>query len=150
MEVILLEKMKNLGTLGARVRVKPGYARNFLIPTGKAVVATASNLAAFEAKRAELERAGLDLFAKAQRRGDFILSLGPIIVRQRAGNEGRLFGSVGAANIANAITEAGVPINKSEVRLPNGPLRTVGEHPVELHLHTEVNTKIKISVVAEE
>ncbi|CAK0751630.1 50S ribosomal subunit protein L9 [Gammaproteobacteria bacterium] len=150
MEVILLEKQKNLGLLGARVKVKPGYARNFLIPKGKATPATAANLAAFEAQRMELERIESDTVAAARSRGEALTALGVVVVRQRAGAEGRLFGSVGAADIAFALTDAGVEIIKSEVRLLNGPLRIVGDHEVGIHLHTEVNVVVTISVVAEE
>ncbi|CAK0779243.1 50S ribosomal subunit protein L9 [Gammaproteobacteria bacterium] len=150
MEVILLEKLKNLGPLGARVKVKPGYARNFLLPQRKATPATAANLAAFEARRVELERAESDLLAAAQHRSDALTALGVVVVRQRAGAEGRLFGSVGTNDIAFALTDAGVDVKKSEVRLPNGPLRIVGDHEVGLHLHAEVDVIVTISVVAEE
>ncbi|CAK0765858.1 50S ribosomal subunit protein L9 [Gammaproteobacteria bacterium] len=149
MEVILLEKLKNLGPLGARVKVKPGYARNFLIPKGKATPATAANMAAFEARRLELERAESDLLDAARRRSEALTALGLVVIRQRAGAEGRLFGSVGTADVAFALTDAGVDVNKSEIRLPNGPLRIVGDHEVSLHLHTEVDVIVTISVVAE-
>ncbi len=149
MEVILLEKLKHLGALGSRVKVKPGYARNFLIPQGKATPATANNLAAFEARRAELERTERDVLDAAKRRREEIAALGVVVVRQRAGAEGRLFGSVGAADVAFALTDAGVKVNKSEVRMPNGSLRTVGDHSVHLHLHAEVDASVTVSVVAE-
>jgi len=148
MEVILLEKLKNLGPLGARVKVKPGYARNFLIPKGKATPATVTNMAAFETRRAELERAELSLLEAARRRGDALTSLGVVVVRQRAGAEGRLFGSVGAADVALSLTDAGVDVSKSEVRLKS-PLRIVGDHEIHLHLHPEVDVTVIISVVAE-
>ena len=149
MEVILLEKMKNLGPLGARVKVKPGYARNFLLPQGKATPATTANVAAFEARRAELERAERDLLNAAKNRGDAIAALGIVVVRQRAGAEGRLFGSVGASDVAFALSDAGVQVAKSEVRLTSGPLRTIGDHTVNLHLHAEVSATVTISVVAD-
>ena len=150
MEVILLEKMKNLGNLGARIKVKPGYARNFLIPERKAIPATPANLAAFEARRMELERTSNELIATAQRRSEELNALGVVVIRQRAGAEGRLFGSVGNLDIAKALTNAGVAVQKSEVRLSNGPLRIAGDHAVNIHLHAEVNATVTISVVAEE
>ena len=150
MEVILLEKIKNLGALGARIRVKSGYARNFLIPRGKAAPATATQLAAFEAQRTNLEQAETEHLEKNRRRGDSIVALGMVVIRQRAGTEGRLFGSVGAIDIATAITDAGVSVVRSEVRLPNGPLRTVGDHEIQLHLHAEVNVSFTVSVMAED
>jgi len=150
MEIILLEKMKNLGNLGARIKVKPGYARNFLIPERKAIPATPANLAAFEARRMELERTSNELIATAQRRSEELNALGVVVIRQRAGAEGRLFGSVGNLDIAKALTNAGVAVQKSEVRLSNGPLRIAGDHAVNIHLHAEVNATVTISVVAEE
>lgn len=150
MEVILLEKIKNLGALGARIKVKPGYARNFLIPQGKATLATAANIAAFEAQRMDIERSEKDTLLAAQRRSEQLTALGVVIIRQRAGAEGRLFGSVGAADIASALTDAGVEINKSAVRLSTGSLRIVGDHEVRIHLHPEVDAVVTISIVAEE
>ncbi len=149
MEVILLEKLKNLGPLGARVKVKPGYARNFLIPQGKAAPATVANLAAFETRRAELERTENELLSAAKRRGEAVGALGTVVIRQRAGAEGRLFGSVGAVDVAEAVSEAGVAVSKSEVRLTSGPVRNIGDHQVHLHLHAEVDVAVTISVVAE-
>jgi large subunit ribosomal protein L9 len=148
MEVILLEKIENLGVMGDRVRVKPGYGRNFLIPQGKATAATAENIAAFEARRAELERAAADSLARAQARRE---QLAGIVIRlsAKAGDEGKLFGSVGTADIAHAVNEAGVKVERHEVRLPNGPLRQVGEHHVHLHLHSDVNAEIQVVVEAE-
>jgi large subunit ribosomal protein L9 len=148
MEVILLEKIEHLGAMGDRVRVKPGYGRNFLIPQGKAAAATVENIAAFEARRVELEQAAAAALATAQaRRGQ----LAGLIIRlsAKAGDEGKLFGSVGTVDIANAVTAAGVSVERHEIRLPNGPLRQVGEHAVQLHLHSDVNVEIKLVIEAE-
>jgi large subunit ribosomal protein L9 len=148
MEVILLEKIEHLGVMGDRVRVKPGYGRNYLIPKGKAAAATAENIAAFEARRAELEQAAADALARAQARRDQLEGL-IIKLSAKAGDEGKLFGSVGTADIAHAVTAAGVKVERHEIRLPNGPLRQVGEHAVMLHLHSDVNVEIKLVVEAE-
>ena len=148
MEVILLEKIEHLGGMGDRVRVKPGYGRNYLIPKGKAAPATAENIAMFEARRAELEQAAAESLARAQARCDQLAGL-VITLSAKAGDEGKLFGSVGTADIAHAITDAGVSIERHEIRLPNGPLRQVGEHDVLLHLHSDVNAEIKLVVEAE-
>lgn len=149
MEVILLEKVANLGNIGDRVRVKPGYGRNFLLPQGKATLATATNIAAFEARRAELERKQAEELAAARARAD---RLGAIALRisAKAGSEGKLFGSLGTLDIAEACTAAGVPVERSEVRLPSGPIRTTGEHPIDLHLHTDVTVTIRLEVVPED
>jgi len=148
-DVILLEKVANLGGIGDRVKVKPGYARNFLLPQGKATMATAENVARFEARRAELERKAQDEFGAAQQRAtgmqDFKLR-----ITAKAGSEGKLFGSVGTADIAEAATAAGFAVERSEVRLPAGPIRAVGEHVVVLHLHTDVNVSVPLTIVAEE
>lgn len=148
MEVILLEKIEHLGAMGDRVRVKPGYGRNFLIPQGKAAAATAENIAAFEARRAELEQAAAEALATAQTRRD---QLAGLIIRlsAKAGDEGKLFGSVGTVDIAHAVTAAGVTVERHEIRLPTGPLRQVGEHAVQLHLHSDVNVEIKLVIEAE-
>jgi large subunit ribosomal protein L9 len=148
MEVILLEKIEHLGAMGDRVRVKPGYGRNFLIPQGKAAAATVENIAAFEARRVELEQAAAAALATAQARRD---QLAGLIIRlsAKAGDEGKLFGSVGTVDIANAVTAAGVSVERHEIRLPNGPLRQVGEHAVQLHLHSDVNVEIKLVIEAE-
>jgi large subunit ribosomal protein L9 len=148
MEVILLEKIEHLGAMGDRVRVKPGYGRNYLIPKGKAASATAENIAAFEARRAELEQAAADALARAQARRDQLDGL-IIKLSAKAGDEGKLFGSVGTVDIAHAITAAGIKVERHEIRLPNGPLRQVGEHAVQLHLHSDVNVEIKLVVEAE-
>lgn len=148
MDVILLEKVHNLGNLGDRVRVKPGYGRNYLIPRKKAVSATPANVAEFEARRAELERAQADALGRAQARATQFTDL-TVTIRAKAGTEGRLFGSVGTVDIAEAATAMGIELERREVRLPAGPLRDVGSHAVDVHLHPDVNVTITV-VVAEE
>ena len=148
MEVILLQKVANLGALGTKVNVKPGYGRNFLIPQGKAVPATKTNLEAFEARRAELERQAAEVLAAAQARAEQLAALN-VVIAAKSGDEGKLFGSVGTRDIAEAITAAGVAVDKLEVRLPNGALRNTGEYKVTLHLHSDVNTEVALTVVAE-
>ncbi|MCA1799324.1 MAG: 50S ribosomal protein L9 [Xanthomonadaceae bacterium] len=151
MDVILLAKVENLGNIGDKVKVKNGYGRNFLIPTGKATAATAENLAAFEARRAELEKQAAAEVAAAQSRADKIVALGgSITIAAKVGEEGRLFGSVGTVDVADALAAKGVEVERNEVRLPEGPIRTTGEHEVTLHLHTDVNVDIKIIIVGEE
>lgn len=149
MEVILLEKVQNLGNLGDRVRVKPGFGRNYLIPQKKAVAATPANVAAFEARRAELERVQNDALARAQARAAHVEGFAVTVIA-RAGGEGRLFGSVGTTDIADALAAAGIEIERRELRLPEGSLREVGTHVVGLHLHPDVNASITVHVVAEE
>ena len=148
MEVILLEKVQNLGNLGEKVRVKPGYARNFLIPKGKAAQATAANLEAFEKRRAELEKAQAETLAAAQARAAKREGLRLRIAR-RAGDEGRLFGSVGTSDIADAAAAAGHEVHKHEVRLAEGPLRQLGEFSIPLHLHADVDAHVTVEVVPE-
>ncbi|WP_339805103.1 50S ribosomal protein L9 [uncultured Marinobacter sp.] len=148
MEVILLEKVANLGTLGDKVKVKSGYGRNFLLPYGKAVAATAENLQAFEARRAELEKAAAEKLATAQSRAE-VLEGQSFTIASKAGDEGKLFGSIGVRDIADAVTAGGTDVEKSEVRLPEGPLRAVGEYEIELQLHSDVTVAIKLAVVAE-
>lgn len=148
MEVILLEKIKNLGALGSKVNVKSGYGRNFLIPQGKAVPATEKNVADFEARRAELEAKAAGTLADAQARAERIAALA-VVIAAKAGDEGRLFGSVGTRDIAEAITKLGEKADKSEVRLPNGALRSTGDYDIDVQLHSEVTTVIKVTVVAE-
>ena len=149
MEVILLEKVQNLGNLGDTVKVKPGYGRNFLIPGGKAVMATADNKAKFEERRAELEKAAAGALGEAQARAEKLAGLEMVTITRRAGEEGKLFGSVGNADIAEAVTEAGVEVEKREVLLPEGPIRQAGEYDVEMQLHSDVAQTVKIAVVAE-
>jgi large subunit ribosomal protein L9 len=148
-EVILLEKVENLGNIGDRVKVRPGYGRNYLMPKGKATVATPENIAILEARRAELEAKQAKELHAAQARAAELQSL-KVKIATRAGAEGKLFGSLGTIDIAEAVTEAGVPVQRSEVRMPHGPIRLLGEHPVELHLHTDVNIRIHIMVVGED
>lgn len=147
MEVILLEKITNLGNLGDKVNVKGGYARNFLLPKGKATVATPANVAAFEARRAELEKQAADKRAEAETRAAQLNEL-EITITATAGDEGKLFGSIGTHDIADALTASGVPVAKSEVRLPNGTIRQTGEYDVALHLHTDVEASVRLIVVA--
>lgn len=148
MEVILLEKNRNLGQLGDKVSVKAGYARNYLIPFKKAVPATANNLKEFEARRAELERQERSLLADAQARMEKLALLELTIVA-KAGDEGKLFGSIGARDIAEAATAAGYVLEKKEVRLPQGPLRQTGQYEVAVQVHSDVVGTIKLTVVEE-
>ena len=148
MEVILLEKVENLGGLGDRVHVKPGYGRNFLIPSGKATPATEEHIKAFEARRAELEKMAATALAGAEARRDRLSDM-TITIKAKAGEEGKLFGSIGTADIAAAIEAAGVEVERSEVRLPEGAFRQLGEYRVQLHLHTDVNTELTLIIEAE-
>jgi large subunit ribosomal protein L9 len=149
MEVILLQKIANLGNIGDKVKVKPGFGRNYLLPEGKAALATPANVAKFEERRAELEKHAADELTSARKRAvqleNFTLSLAA-----KAGSEGKLFGSVGTADIAEALTRGGIAIERSEVRLPGGPIRLVGEHHVKLHLHTDVEIDLPVLITAEE
>ncbi|GAB6042730.1 50S ribosomal protein L9 [Endothiovibrio diazotrophicus] len=148
MDVILLSKVENLGNLGDRVAVKPGFARNFLIPTGKATSATPANIERFEARRAELEAQAAELLAAAEARREQ-LDGKEITVSARVGDEGKLFGSVGAGDIADAVTAAGVAVERREVRLPDGAFRNIGEYDVEVHLYTDVDATIKLIIEGE-
>ncbi len=149
MQIILLDKVTNLGNLGDQVNVRPGYGRNYLIPNGKAVMATPDNKAYFEERRAELEQASNDALTAAQARAEKING-STVEIAGKAGDEGRLFGSVGSLDIAQAVTAAcGVEVEKQEVRLPTGTLRNIGEYDVELHLHTDVTATVNIKIVAE-
>ncbi|ADJ29640.1 50S ribosomal protein L9 [Nitrosococcus watsonii] len=150
MEVILLEQVVNLGKLGDKVTVKSGYARNYLIPQGRAVSATKENEAYFESRKAELEKAAGDKVAVAERRKQALADLGSVTIAAKVGTEGKLFGSVGVADIAEALTNAGVEVNKKEVRLPEGALRQVGEYELAIHLHPTVEAPIKVVVTGEE
>ncbi|MBV7388070.1 50S ribosomal protein L9 [Pasteurellaceae bacterium TAE3-ERU1] len=149
MQIILLDKIVHLGNVGDQVNVKAGFARNFLIPQGKAVMATAENIAHFESRRAELEAKVAKELAEAQERAEKIAALGSVTIASKAGDEGRLFGSIGTRDISDAIKAAGVEVEKSEVRLSEGPLRTIGEHEVRFQLHGEVFTQLIVNVVAE-
>ena len=149
MEIILLQKVANLGNIGDRVKVRSGFGRNFLLPQGKATLATRDNVAKFEARRAELEKAAREQLGSAEERAaamkDFRLT-----ITAKAGTEGKLFGSIGTSDIAEACTREGFKVARSEVRLPNGPLRTVGEHNVTLHLHADIDVPLHVTIVAEE
>jgi large subunit ribosomal protein L9 len=148
MEIILLEKIANLGAMGEKVNVKPGFGRNYLIPQGKAAPATAENIAEYEARRAELEKAAGEALAAAEARRDALLDK-VITIVSKAGDEGKLFGSVGTADIAHVITEQLVAVERHEVRLPEGAFRVVGEHDVQLQLHTDVDVIVKLLIEAE-
>lgn len=149
MNVILLEKIRNLGDLGQEVKVKPGYARNFLLPYGKAVAANEENRAKFEARRAELEKTQADALSAAQARAEK-MDGATVQIAAKAGEEGKLFGSVGAKEITDALTAAGFEAERAEVLLPEGPIKEVGDREVTLALHPEVNARIIVSVVAEQ
>ena len=148
MEVILLEKIAKLGKLGDKVTVKNGYGRNFLIPFGKALPATEANLATFEARRAELESAANEQLSNAQKRAAEMAEI-ELTLTAKAGDEGKLFGSIGPRDLAEAITSAGVAVAKSEIRLPEGPIRAVGEYDVGIQLHSDVAATIKVFIEAE-
>jgi large subunit ribosomal protein L9 len=149
MNVILLQKVANLGNIGDRVKVKSGFGRNFLLPQGKATVATPDNIAKFEARRTELEKLAREQLSSAEERAaamkDFHLR-----ITAKAGAEGKLFGSVGTSDIAEACSREGFNVARSEVRLPTGPLRMVGEHVVSLHLHADIDVALPVTIVAEE
>jgi len=149
MQVILLEKVVNLGNLGEVVRVKDGYARNFLIPQRKARRATATAVAEFEAKRADLEKAANEKLVAAQAQGEKLNGT-TVKVAQKAGVDGRLFGSVTNADIAEAVTKAGFPVEKAQIRMPQGPLKVVGDHAIAVALHTDVVAEITVAVVGEQ
>jgi|TARA_B110000014_G_C20059200_1_gene551480 large subunit ribosomal protein L9 len=150
MEVILLDKIAKLGGLGDKVTVKSGYARNFLLPKGKAVFASQANVEHFEARRAELEAKLAGVLEVAQARAAKIVELAAVTIASKAGEEGKLFGSIGTRDIADAITAAGVEVTKAEVRLPLGAIRETGEFEIVLHLHNDVDTTINVVVVTEE
>jgi len=149
MEVVLLQKVKNLGNLGDKVRVKPGYGRNYLVPHGKAVAATTANLAEFEKRRAEYEaKANQQLTGAEARKAQ--LEGASVTLKANASPEGKLFGSIGPRDIAEALTAAGTAVEKSEVVMGEGPIRHIGEFEVQIHLHADVHTTAKVVVVAEE
>ena len=149
MDVILLQKVANLGTIGDRVKVKSGYGRNYLLPSGRATLATQANVARFELRRAELEKLAGEELGGAQQRAESLREF-RVTITAKAGSEGKLFGSVGTSDIAEACTAGGKTVNRSEVRLPTGPIRQVGEHQVTLHLHTDVEVAIIVIIAAEE
>jgi large subunit ribosomal protein L9 len=149
MELILLQKVKNLGNLGDKVKVKPGYGRNFLVPQGKAAAATAANVAEFEKRRADYEaKANQQLAGADARKAE--LENASITIKANASPEGKLFGSVGPRDIAEAFTAAGHAIEKSEVVMAEGAIRHIGEFEVQIHLHADVHTTVKVNVVADE
>ncbi|MCU7809655.1 MAG: 50S ribosomal protein L9 [Candidatus Thiodiazotropha sp. (ex Notomyrtea botanica)] len=149
MEIILLQKVDNLGDLGEKVNVKNGFGRNFLIPSGKAVPATEENLKVFEARRAELEKEASEKLAAAEARKAKLDGL-EVSISCKSGEEGRLFGSVGTNDISKAVVAAGNELEKKEVMLPNGPFRVTGEYDVDIHLHADVNAVVKLTIVSEE
>ena len=150
MDVILMENVENLGSVGDKVSVKSGFARNYLVPQGKAKMATAANLAEFEAVRAELEKAAGQALQEAQARKKVIEAMGAIEVTARVGSEGKLFGSIGVADVSDAIASLGGNVEKSEIRMPEGALRVVGEHLVDIHLYTDVDTQVTVNIIGEE
>jgi len=146
MQVILLEKVANLGDLGDQVKVRPGYGRNFLIPQKKAVPATKANIEAFDARRAELEKVAAEALEAASTRAGQIAAVGTLTLARNAGEEGKLFGSVGPADIAEALTAAGVEVEKREVIMPEGPLHSLGEFVVQVRTHTDVTQDITVAI----
>lgn len=148
MQIILLEKIANVGNLGDVVKVKDGYARNFLIPHGKAKRATETNLKAFESRRAELEKAQAETLAKAKARGEKLEGL-TIQITQKAGPDGRLFGSVTNYDVVEALQKQGHEVERANIRMPQGPLKQVGDYPIEIALHTDVTVSITVSVLGE-
>ena len=149
MNVILLDNIENLGNIGDLVSVKAGYGRNFLLPKGKAALATKENIKEFEAKRAGLEKAAADGLASAKARAELVQGM-ELVIPANAGSEGKLFGSIGPIDIAEAFSKVGVEVGRSEIRLPDGPLHETGDFTVGLHLHSEINADITVKVVAEE
>ena len=149
MEVILLEKVRNLGSLGDQVKVKSGYGRNFLLPKGKAVIASKENVAKFEERRAELEAKAAEQLAAAKARAEKLAALGSITIAARSGDEGKLFGSVAAGDIADALTAAGVEVAKLEVQMPEGAIRHTGEFVLTVQLHSDLGQEVTVQVVAE-
>jgi len=150
MEVILLENIENLGSIGDKVSVKSGFARNYLVPHAKAKIATAANVAEFEAIRAELEKAAAEAKAAAESRKQAIEALGTIEITAKVGSEGKLFGSVGGADVCDAIETHGQTVEKSEIRMPEGALRSVGEHLIDIHLYTDVDTQVTVNIIDED
>jgi large subunit ribosomal protein L9 len=149
MEVILLQKIANLGDIGDRVKVKPGFGRNFLLPGGKATLATAENVAKFQTRRAELEAKAASDLSNARSRAESLKDF-RLAITAKAGSEGKLFGSVGTTDIAEACQQAGHAIERAEVRLPGGPIRTVGEHVITLHLHSDIDVEVPLTINGEE
>ena len=150
MEVILLENIENLGSVGDKVSVKSGFARNYLVPHAKAKIATAANVAEFEAIRAELEKAAAEARVVAETRKQAIEAIGTIEVTAKVGSEGKLFGSIGVADVCDAIETHGQTVEKSEIRMPEGALRSVGEHLIDIHLYTDVDTQVTVNIIGED
>ena len=149
MEIILMQKVANLGNIGDKVKVKAGYGRNYLLPQGKATLATPENVAKFEARRAEFEKAAKEELSSAQARAAKLEGF-KLTLTAKAGGEGKLFGSVGNSDIVEGLRKAGHTVERAEVRMPNGPIRQAGEHVVQLHLHTDVTVELPVTIVAEE
>lgn len=149
MDIILLQKVANLGNIGDRVKVKSGFGRNYLLPAGKATLATPDNIARFEARRTELERLAREHLSSAEERATAMKEF-KLVIAAKAGTEGKLFGSIGTSDIAEACQKAGFKVQRSEVRLPNGPLRALGDHSVALHLHADIDVPLAVSIVTEE
>lgn len=149
MDIILLENIDNLGVIGDKVTVKSGYGRNYLLPQGKATLATAANLAKFEARRAELEAKAKAELDEAQQRAQQLEGIA-LTITAKSGGEGKLFGSIGTIDIAELCTAQGIEVQRSEVRLPDGPIRTAGEHNIEFHLYTDVDVSATLTVIGEE
>ena len=149
MNVILLDNVENLGSIGDMVTVKAGYGRNYLLPAGKAALATKQNVAEFEARRAELEKAAAEELAAAQARADLVNGMN-LVIPANAGSEGKLFGSVGPIDVSEAFSKVGVEVARSEVRMPDGPIHELGDFVIGLHLHSQVDVEVSLKVVAEE
>jgi large subunit ribosomal protein L9 len=149
MEIILLETIDRLGGLGDLVKVRAGFARNYLLPQGKAKLATAENIAEIEARRTELEKHEAEVLAAAKTRAEQLEGM-EISIAAKSGGEGKLFGSITNANITEAINEKGIEVEKSEIRMPEGPIRVAGEYDIDIHLHAEINATIKLTVIGEE
>ncbi len=149
MNVILLDKVENLGAIGDLVSVKPGYGRNFLLPQGKAALATRENIAEFEARRVDLEKSAAVDMSAARARADLVDGM-ELVIPANVGSEGKLFGSVGPIDIAEAFAKVGVEVARSEIRMPDGPIHEVGDFTIGLHLHSEVNADVVVKVVADE
>ena len=149
MNVILLDKVENLGAIGDLVNVKPGYGRNFLIPAGKAALATPANIKEFESRRVELEKTAAEDLAAAKARAELLTGM-ELVIPANVGSEGKLFGSVGPIDVSEALEKVGVTVARSEIRMPDGPIHEVGDHTVGLHLHIDINVEISVKVVAED
>ena len=149
MNVILLDNVENLGNIGDLVTVKPGYGRNYLLPTGKAALATKENIAEIDARRAELEKRAAEELAAAKARAELVTGM-ELVISANVGAEGKLFGSVGPVDIAEAFSKVGVEVARSEIRMPEGPIHEIGDFPVGLHLHADINVDVTVKVVADD